>query len=99
MTIFQMIDVGFNIHPLTIMGHETTCWLPLSSLGLASTWVCRVTSVYLVSFYFNSYLILNLTKAFLSLQACFLMSLEAVGLRDHMSMGQMSQEGSLIAVA
>lgn len=50
-------------------------------------------------FLFQHYLILNLTKVFLSLQVCFLMSLEAVDFRDHMSMGQMSQEGSLIAVA
>lgn len=49
-------------------------------------------------FLFQRDLILNLMKVFLSLQVCFLMSLEAVDFRDHMSMGQMFQEGSLMAV-
>ena len=64
----------------------------------AIKYMFRVISTYLGFFYFSNYLILSLTKVFLSLKACFLMPLEAIDFRDHMSLGWMSQEGSLIAI-
>lgn len=73
------------------MERETTGWPWRSGLGLATKCMSKVTSVHLKSFY--------LTKLFLPLQVCFLMSLEAVDFWDHMTMGQMSQEGSLITIA
>lgn len=61
---------GFNVHQLKIIKHKTTGWLWLSRLGLATKCISSMTSVYLVSFCFNNYLILNLMKVFLSLQVC-----------------------------
>lgn len=76
MAIFQSDVVwGFNIHQFEIMEQETGL-LWLCGLGLATKCMSHVTSVYLVSFYFINHSVLNVMKVFLSLQVCFLMSLE-----------------------
>lgn len=69
LTIFQNDLIRrFHLHQLKIMEHKTTGWLWHSGLGLAIKYMFRVTSVYLVFFNFNNYLILSLAKVFLSLQ-------------------------------
>lgn len=66
-------DMKSNLHQLKIMEHGNS----FDSLGqgLAIKYMFRVTSVYFVSFNFYSSLVLSVTKVFLSLQVCSLMSL------------------------
>lgn len=81
-----------DLHQLKIMEHGT-------GSGLAIKYMFRVPSVYFVPFNFYNSLIPSVTKVFLSLQVCFLMSLSAVDFGYHVFLGWVSQEGSLITVA